>query len=238
MEANIIRTFLPDLVTAISDCVQPVSDKCLAEGIITASTYSKVLESGGTSEDKTRSLVLAVIKSTETDSRCFGILLNILEQVLPYGVRDALLSKMKKERAEQAAKVSTCMSMVVVGETQVAPITPTRGEIVKQQTSLFGRLEDAIRQHERACAEKKLLEDSVKTKEEENKKLKNELRCIKQSQTTMNESIIMITESRVSGCEAEIDELRGRVEELESIIEEQGMQVKRGRNAMGLGLVN
>ena len=31
MEAKMIESFLPDLVTAISDCVQPVSDQCLAK---------------------------------------------------------------------------------------------------------------------------------------------------------------------------------------------------------------
>ena len=31
MEAKVIEGFLPDLVTATSDCVQPVSDQCLAK---------------------------------------------------------------------------------------------------------------------------------------------------------------------------------------------------------------
>ena len=33
MEAEIIKSLLPDLVTAISDIVQPVSDQCLAKGL-------------------------------------------------------------------------------------------------------------------------------------------------------------------------------------------------------------
>ena len=56
MEAEVINGFLPDLVTAISDCVQPVSDQCLAKGLIPDSVYKRVLESGGTSEDKARTL--------------------------------------------------------------------------------------------------------------------------------------------------------------------------------------
>ena len=60
MEAKLIESFLPELVTAISDCVQPVSDQCLAKGLIPDSVYMRVLESGGTSEDKVRILVLAV----------------------------------------------------------------------------------------------------------------------------------------------------------------------------------
>ena len=58
MEAKIAENFLPDLVTAISDCVQPVSDQCLAKGLISDSVYKRVLESGGTSEDKARTLIL------------------------------------------------------------------------------------------------------------------------------------------------------------------------------------
>ena len=56
MEAQVIKSFLPDLVTAISDIVQPVSDQCLAKGLIPESVYKRVLESGGTSEDKARTL--------------------------------------------------------------------------------------------------------------------------------------------------------------------------------------
>ena len=50
---------------------------------------------------------------------------------------------------------------------------------MKYQTSLFGKLEDSIRQHEHACAEKKLLEESLKSKEEENERLKYELEHLK-----------------------------------------------------------
>ena len=49
-----IKTFLPDLVTAISDSVQSVSDQCLAKGLIPDSIYKSLLELGGTSEDKSR----------------------------------------------------------------------------------------------------------------------------------------------------------------------------------------
>ena len=147
MEASIIKSFLPDLVTSISDCVQPVSDQCLAKGLIPDSVYKRVLESGGTSDDKTRILVLAVMKSAETDSRCFWIFLDILEQVLPRGIKDALLSAMKKEITEQAKGSTSCMAVVTWGQnSQLTPLTPlTSGEVVKQQTSHFGKLEDAVR---------------------------------------------------------------------------------------------
>ena len=73
-----IKQFLPDLVTAISDTVQPVSDQCLAKGLIPESDYKRVLESRWTSEDKARTLIQAVKTSTETDSRCLEMFLSIL----------------------------------------------------------------------------------------------------------------------------------------------------------------
>ena len=73
MEAKIIRHFLPDLVRAISDSILPVSSVCFAKGIVSETTYSSVLQSGGTNEVKTNNLFLAVIKSSESDNRCFGM---------------------------------------------------------------------------------------------------------------------------------------------------------------------
>ena len=64
---------------------------------------------------------------------------------------------------------------------------------------------------------------------------------MKQNKTTdtfMNESLIASTESQISACENEMTDLRQRMEELESIIKEQGMQVKHGRNEVGMGVVN
>ena len=54
----------------------------------------------------------------------------------------------------------------------------------------------------------------------------------------MNESLIASTESQISACENEMTDLQQRMEELESIIKEQGMQVKHGRNEVGMGVVN
>ena len=109
MEAEVLTNFLPRLITAISDCVQPVSDQCLAKGLIPESIYNSVRESGGTSEDKARTLVLAVKKSTETDRRCLEILLTISDEKLPYRIRDNLLSQIRKDISEKA---NTCREVV------------------------------------------------------------------------------------------------------------------------------
>ena len=107
MEAKVIEGFLPDLVTAISDCVQPVSDQCLAKGLIPESVYKRVLESGGTSEDKARNLMLAVKTSTETDGGCLEILLTILDEQLTNIIKEKLLSEIGKELTGKANTIQT-----------------------------------------------------------------------------------------------------------------------------------
>ena len=109
MEAEIITRFLADLVNATSDCVQAISDQCLAKGLIAGSTYRKVLESGGTSDDKARILILGVQKSTKTDSSCFDILLEILDDQLPPASKKKLLFEMRKEREDRAG---SCLALV------------------------------------------------------------------------------------------------------------------------------
>lgn len=136
-----------------------------------------------------------------------------MEQALLHGVKDKLILAMKRE-------VSTCMFIIAVGkdsqmihdQTHVI----TNGEIVKQQTFLFEKLESAIRQKEHAYAEKTVLEESIKSKEEENKRLKYELDSLKQSQATDAATnlnmIIANIESRISAFESEMNKLRGRIE--------------------------
>ena len=223
MEAEIFKQFLPDLVRAISDNVLSVSDQCLAKGLITESTYKNVFESRGTSEDRARTLILAVKNSSETDSRCLDILLSILEQELPYASREKLLSEIRKEVTEKAntcrAVVSSCQAI------QQLPPGQLEKESALQQSSLLGRFEDSIRQHERACAEKNLLEERLKVKSENYEKLKEELETLRgQNQQVAN------TQSRISTCTIQIENLKERIGELQKTIEEQGMQAKRGRN--------
>ena len=231
MEAEVIKSLLPDLVTAISDCVQPVSDQCLAKGLISDSVYKRVLESGGTSEDKARTLLLAVKTSTETDGRCLEILLNILERELPYTIKQKLLSEIRKELAEKA---STCRAVVPSAQNvQLMPSEELPRESAVLQTSLLGKFEDSIRQHERACAEKRMLEEKLKTRSEEYKSLKQEFEALK-SQTQKASSVQSSLRSKISDCECEIEILRAKVKKLEHITEEQGMKVKRGRNTVVL----
>ena len=231
MEAQVIKSFLPHLVTTISDCIYPVSDQCLAKGLISDSTYRTILQSTGTNDDKARNLLSSILVIIEADhadsSTCFEIFLSILNENLPPGSR-GILSAMKKELNEISYKFKT---IVPLGQRlgAVPSATELSSRCVTYQNSLVGRLEDSIRQHERACAEKRQLEEDLKSKSEEVEKLKHELKY--QTPTSL---IIATTESRISANEAEIMELKSRIEEVEFVIEDQGMKLKRSRNKMGM----
>ena len=234
-----ITSFLPDLVTAISDIVQPVSDQCLAKGLIPESVYKRVLESGGTSEDKARTLVLAVKKSTETDRRCLEILLTILEEKLPYGIRDNLLSQIRKGISEKA---NTCREVV---PRSAQPVHVPSEEIPRESTAihtqLLGRLEDSIRQHERARTEKNLLEQRLKAKSEKYEKLKHDLEVLKGQTKEISASIrddMDQAQSRILACESGMMTLKTKIKKLEKIIEEQDMQARRGRDTVTTQTMN
>ena len=228
MAAEVITSFLPDLVTAVSDCVHSVSDQCLAKGLIPDAVYKRVLESGATSEDKARTLVLAVKKSTETDKRCFELFINILEQELPYAVRDGLLEKMK----ETNERARSCTAVVPsTGDLRQIPRGELPRESVVQQLHLLGRLEEAVRQHERARVEKISLEEKLKAKTVKCAKLKAKFQAL-QSET--QKLATAEAKSKIAACESEMENLKERVKEVEKLITEQDMQVKRGRNSVVL----
>ena len=221
MEAKVIEGFLPDLVIAISDCVQPVSDQCLAKGLIPDSVYKRVLESGGTSEDKARTLILAIKTSTETDGGCLEILLSILDKQLTYVIKEKLLSEIRKELTEKANTVQTL---------HLLPSEELLRESAMLQSSLLGKFEDVIRQHERACTEKNILEERLKAKVKEYESSKQEFETLSSQSTAARSIHVPSTQSLITDCEHEIDTLREKIRKLEHTIEEQGMKVKRGRH--------
>ena len=198
-----------------------------------------MLESGGTSEDKARTLILAVKTSTETDSRCLEILLTVLEEKLPYGIRDNLLSQIRKEITERA---NTCREVVPCSAQLVhVPSEDISRENTAIHTQLLGRLEDSIRQHERACTEKNLLEQRLKAKSEKYEKLKHDHEALKSQTKEISASIqdnMDKTQSRILACESGMMNLKTRIKELEKFIEEQDMQARRGRDTVTTQTIN
>ena len=197
-----IKSFLPDLVTAISDFVQPVSDQCLAKGLIPDSVYRDILESRERNGNKARTLILAVKNCAETDSRCLEILLNILDQQLPCSAKEKLLSEIRKKLTEKA---NTCRAVVPLSQNvQLVPSEELPRESALLQSSLLGKFADSIRQHERACAEKGLLEERLRVKSEECQQIKDELQVMK-GQIQESSDKVATAESRITRYESEIN---------------------------------
>ena len=174
----------------------------------------------------------SIKKSTETDSRCLEILLSILDQQLPHGIKDKLLSAIRKELTERD---NSCRAVVPLSQnSQLVASGDFPKECAVQQSSLLGRLEDSLRQHERACAEKNLLEERLKKKSEKCERLKNELEALK-SQTqeaASTHKYVANVQGRLSACESGITNLKTKINELENTIQEQSMQAKRGRSTV------
>ena len=80
--------------------------------------------------------------------------------------------------------------------------------------SIRVKLEDSIRQHEHACAERCALEENLKVKSREYEALKKEFEALK-SQTQEASSIQSSLQSRVTECEQEIETLQAKVKKLE-----------------------
>ena len=238
MEARVIKNFFPVLVTAIGDCIHSVTDQCLAKGLLSDSTYRKILHSTGTSDDKARTLLSCVMSIMEGDdsSTCFGTFLSALNESLPPGSK-SILNKMSCKYKE----------VVPLGQSMVFSATEVSRRCVTQQESLsfFGRFEDNIRRQERARAEQRQLEEEMENNirryegaraeqrqlEEEMEKLKHEFKC-----QTPAYLIATTHENRISANEGEIKELKSRMEEVESVMEDHGMKSKRGRSKMSIAL--
>ena len=244
MEAEVITKFLVDLVNATSDCVQAISDQCLAKGLITRSTYDRVLESWGTRKEKARSLVLAVQNSTETDGSCFDILLEILDEQLPPASKQKLLLEMSKERTERANSCKLAALVPVHSQSQqlstelAVPLTVTSLQCIQQQSSLLERFENSVGRLAHSSAQKNQFEREVQSQVEEIDGLKTKLVVLEnqlEANSLANEKEISSTKRRISACEMEMGGLRKRMEELKGIIEEESMQVKRGRNMIKIG---
>ena len=238
MEAEVITKFLADLVNATSDCVQAVSDQCLAKGLITRATYSRVLESGGISEDKARTLILSVQKSTKMDSNCFNILVEILDEQLPPASKQKLLQEMRQEVADRA---TSCKALVPAksqqNDTELdLPLTVASLQCVQQQSSLLGRYENSVSRLAYTSAQKNHIEEALQSRVDESGRLKDKLEILEGQLEAINsdEKEIVSTKNRLSTCEMEMANLKGRIEELECIIEEESMRARRGRNTIRL----
>ena len=103
IEHEIIKVHTPKLITAICDCVNEVSDHCLAKGLITGDTYDKMLVSEKLSTDKARILLHAVRCAIEIKSDCFETFLDVLNKTLPRTIKKTVIDDLKDLKASTSS---------------------------------------------------------------------------------------------------------------------------------------
>ena len=240
IESETLETFLPDLVTAICDDVQRITDQCLSSGLISDSTRRRILELKG-SEDQARSLIQCIQTSTKTDYRCFEIFLDSLDKELPRLIKEKVLSDIRKDledRTRRAASTMPCRAIESpASQSQISRFTlqGDRHESIQQQSSLFGRYESSVKNYAHASAESAQCKESLQKKTKESEKLRAELSLIGQNSDADDTKEIESTKERLSACEIEMAELRERIEKLEGVIQEEDMQARRGKSIIMVG---
>ena len=100
MAVQTIREFTPQLVTALSDHVQTVSDMCLSEGLITSEQYKRILDSivpyTTGSARSARILLNDVTFMIGADDNIFYMFVDgILKKVPPSGSMTQMIGQMK-----------------------------------------------------------------------------------------------------------------------------------------------
>ena len=229
VESETLEAFLPDLVTAICDDVQCITDQCLASGLISDSRRRRILELKG-SKDQARSLIQCVQNSTKTDSRCFEIFLDSLDKELPRLVKEKLLPGMRKDLADRAIMRK---AVIPVSRSQLnSAVEDDRLQCIQQQSSLFGRYESSVKKYAHASAEKTLFEETLQNKTKESGRLREDL---KSQSSEVDTKEIGRTMERLSACEMEMSELKERIKNLEGVIQEEDMQARRGKSTIMVG---
>ena len=229
VESETLEAFLPDLMTAICDDVQRITDQCLASGIITDSRRRRILEAKG-SEDQARALIQCVQNSTKTDDRCFEVFLGCLDKELPRLVKEKLLPDMRRDLAERAS-----IRKAVVPAAGFRKHQEDDPQLcLQQQSSLFGRYENSMKKYAHASAEKVLCEQSLQSKTKESGQLRSTLESLR-NHSAANSQLIDSTVERLSVCEMEMAVLKERIEKLEGDVQEEDMQARRGKNIIMVG---
>ena len=244
-ETSTLKAFLPQLVTAICDNVQRITDQCLSTGLISDSGRRRILELRG-SEDQARELIHRVQNNTKIDGRCFEIFLDCLDKELPRLAKEKLLTDVRKYledmRTTQLGANDGVMRRAIdsqpASQSQITRFMPQDDpqERIQQQSSLFGRYENSVKNYAYASAERTHCEELLKNKAKESETLRSELKRLGGQNSEADESKeIESTRERLSACEVEIANLSEKVKKLEDVIQEEDMQARRGKSIIIVG---
>ena len=239
VELETLEAFLPDLITAICNDVQRITDQCLSSGLISDPRRRRILELRS-SEDQARELIQCVQNGTKTDNRCFEIFMDNLDKELPHFVKEKLLSDIRKELEDRArSNVVVCKALSPAESQPKTTRLVLQGdhqECIQQQRSLFGRYENSVKMYAHASAEKTQCKETLQNKTKESEKLRVELKGLQSQSSEANEAKeIESAKERLSACEVEISGLRERIEKLEGVIQEEDMLARRGKSIIMVG---
>lgn len=198
MEAKIVRTFIPQLVNAVSDCVLGVANECLAKGLISLSTHTHIVKAKEIEDSKARTLILAVMKSIEFHGDSFQTFLTILDGILPNITKEVLLPSMRRE-----------LELEKLSSTSTVP------------ESLFSRYEVAVTQWTYAVVEKEQLEKELQEVCKENEMLKRSMDDSLKQEPSVQYNSQYILESKLATCKKKIDEHVKRIKQSECTIKKQ-----------------
>jgi hypothetical protein len=216
-EIRVIQKYTPRLVGAIGTCLPEVSDECLARGLISESKH-RLLNVCSEASDKARMLLQAIRDNIAKDERCFEIFLDTLSMEMPPGLSRRLISSINEDHKE----------LISISSAVPTPVTQQQPE--QSDKSLIkivlDRLDEAIVNRDRAELEVKRLEKKLALKEEENNRLKEELKAAETAEGNNSEKIRQLKKNLVQ-CKAEIDGINNELREQKELIEEYKMKVKR-----------
>ena len=155
----------------------------MAKGLISEETFSNIMKSTAISNDKTRNLIESVKNCTKIDCTSFDLFLRILNEQLPKRGSAKLLMDMRAELASRLAQTSShedeyaalvpssytshgIMTYTYHGQPSVPHAHDVSRILSQEQNPFIGKLEESIRQQERAVAEMKLLKEKLKESDE------------------------------------------------------------------------
>lgn len=188
----------------------------------------------GTSNEQARTLFLSVQNSTKTDEGCFKVFLDILNELLPYRVKDKLLPEMRKDLNDHS-RASIRKALIPASQSTRFMLEDDRLQRIQQQGFLFGKYENSVKKYAYATTEKTLCEESLQNKTEESGRLRSNLEVMKSQSAEASHEEIDSTMERLSAYEMEMAELKERIEKLEGVIQEEDMQARRGKSVIMAG---
>ena len=221
-EIRAIQKYTPELISAISTCLQEVSDQCSAKGLISESKQKRLHEATNMcSEDKVRMLLQSIKDNTAIDERCFEIFLATLSNEMPHAISRSLISSIKEEYQQLVLTTSAAPGLQEFEADKLFSIL---------EQNVLDKLDEAIEKRVLADIEKKRLENELDMKIKENDELKEKLEAALKNAKGHNhekDEDIRRLRRRITECEAEIDGLNDKISKQQETIEKYQMQVKR-----------